>query len=406
MEHDTVKKDVIKDNISRYISAEKCFGCSACSQICHLGAISMAEDKYGFSVPIVDSSICVECKMCLSVCPRKHFEEKRKRPIECYAATNASSEKSYYCSSGGIFSALAEHVINEGGMVCGAAFVEGFKVQHIIVDDLVGLEMIRKSKYVQSNTNDIYKKVKTCLSENKYVLFSGTPCQVKGLYTFLKNSNCDKLLTVDVVCHGVPSQRLFDDYISDLQKRRGELNAYSFRAKRRAKNGMKWFSSYSINGRQYYRNWPEDSYNYYYMMGKTYRDSCYTCPFASLNRVSDITLCDYWSWNIYHDNDFDKMECVSGVLVNTQRGQQIFEKIGESVISVPTNLEDIVRHNGCLASPTDKPSDREKLLCDWQEKGYSYIDSSFKRAHRLQRIKYLILRRIPDRLVEILVRLK
>ena len=142
------------------------------------------------------------------------------------------------------------------------------------------------------------------------------------------------------------------------------------------------------------------------MMGKTYRDSCYECPFASIERVSDITLCDYWSWEKYHGNDFDLMDCVSGVLINTEEGQQAFERIKESIIYVPTKLEDIVRHNGCLVSPTGKPADRDRILNDWQKKGYSYVDDSFRKTHRIQRVKYLLLRRLPDGLLEKISRLK
>ena len=406
MEHSTVKEKVMKDNISLHVLEDKCCGCGACFQICPLEAIKMKEDEHGFRMPIVDSALCVGCGLCMKSCPIIHSEEERHSPIKSYAATNLLSEKSFLCSSGGIFSALAEYVINNGGVVCGAAFDNELKLQHVMVDNLEDLEKLKKSKYLQSNTDKIYKKVKKSLSEGKTVLFSGTPCQVKALYTFLGESKTDRLLTIDVVCHGVPSQMLFDDYIDDFQRKNGKIENSTFRAKRKAKNGMKWFFSFTIKEKNHFRNWPEDSYNYYYMMGKIYRDSCYSCPFASINRVSDITLCDYWSWEKYHGNDFDLMECVSGILINTSAGALIFENIRDSIVCVHTKLEDIVRHNGCLDMPTNKPADRDRILSDWKEKGYCYIDALFRKTHRIQRVKYALLRMLPDGFLERLLRLK
>ena len=396
----------IKNNVSRQVPSDKCCGCSVCYQICHLGAIKVTEDEYGCRVPAVDDDVCVECGKCLKACPILHSDENRNRPIECYAATNRSLEESFHCSSGGIFSAIAEYVINEGGIVCGAAFTDGFKVRHIMADNMNTLNQIKKSKYVQSDTSDIYKKVKAFLAEGRYLLFSGTPCQVRGLYTFLGLEDHEKLLTVDVVCHGVPSQLLFDDYISHLRNINHGLDSYTFRAKRNARNGMKCFFSFSVNGKKRFMNWPEDSYNYYYMNGKTYRESCYSCPFASNDRVSDITLCDYWSWDKYHADDFDELDCVSGILLNTPSGEQLFEKIKSSIVYVPANLNDIAQHNGCLVAPTEKPSDRGSILRDWKEKGYAFVDDNFRKKYKMQRMKYAIMRQLPDRLVSRLARLK
>lgn len=247
MEHDTVKEEVIKDNICRHVSADKCCGCGACSQICPVSAINMTEDEYGFRGPVVDNALCVGCGLCMKSCPMLHSEEGRRHPIRSYAATNAAPEKSFLCSSGGIFSALAEFIVNDGGVVCGAAFIDGLKLYHIMVDNLEDLEKLKKSKYVQSNTNDIFKKVKKSLKDGKTVLFSGTPCQVRALYSFLGEAKTSGLLTVDVVCHGVPSQKLFDDYIDEFQKKNGKIDCYTFRAKRTAKNGMKCFFSFHRN---------------------------------------------------------------------------------------------------------------------------------------------------------------
>lgn len=306
------------ENIIKYVASNKCCGCSACYQTCSLGAIKMSEDKHGFRVPIIENDSCVECGKCIKACPILNSDKKGNEPIACYAATNKSPEESYKCSSGGIFSVIAETVINEGGTVCGAAFSDDFKLKHVLANNISDLEQLKKSKYVQSDTSDIYKKVKALIANGRFVLFSGTPCQISGLYAFLSSDNFPNLLTVDVVCHGVPSQKLFDEYLKHISKNK-KLENYTFRAKRNARNGMNCYFSYNVNGKNKLINWPEDSYNYYYMMGKTYRDSCYSCPFAKVNRVSDITLCDYWSWEKYHSKDFNKMECVSGVLINSDK---------------------------------------------------------------------------------------
>ncbi len=197
----------------------KCFGCRACYNICPVKAITMQEDGEGFFYPVIDSSKCTSCGLCKNSCPSleksETYNNNGKNP-DCYAVM-ADDETRFVSSSGGAFTLIANYILEKGGYVCGAAFV-GQNVRHIIIDKKEDMYKLRGSKYVQSDTNTVYSQIKDLLKLDKFVLFTGTPCQVAGLYNFL-GKNYDKLYTVDLICHGVPPQKVFDVYLKEtLQK--------------------------------------------------------------------------------------------------------------------------------------------------------------------------------------------
>ena len=169
---------------------------------------------------------------------------------------------------------------------------------------------------------------------------------------------------------------------------------------------MKWFSSFCTAKKKVVFNWPEDSYNYYYMKSLIYRDSCYECKFAKRKRNSDITLCDYWHWEGLHKNDFDTQASVSGVLVNTKHGAEILNAISNTLHLFKSDFDYMSKHNTCLTNPCGKNKHREIVLSKWKTDGYAALDAHFKRNHRMQILKYRILRYIPDRLLSLLWRLK
>lgn len=394
------------NNVINSFSENKCCGCGACVNICPTNALRIIENEGGFVVPSIDTNKCVGCERCIVVCPYHHLKTDNTA-LEVYAAVNKSDEVLIKSSSGGVFAELARIIINESGLVFGCALDKDFKAKHISIDNLVSLPSIMRSKYIQSDTGDSYTRVRRALKNGQLVLFSGTPCMIAGLKSFLgKDSNNENLYTVDVVCHGVSSQAFFGDYLNNLNKRlHTPVLSYTFRTKESSKNGMQWKLSYETKSKKYTRNWPEDSYNYYYMMGHSHRESCYNCPFASPHRYSDITLCDYWNWE-EHGLPFDINDSVSGIVINSQKGIALFDKVKQQFRTAQSDYKSLSKHNNGLVYHGERPQDRDKIISIWKNEGYERLDAYFRKNNKHQILKYRILRMIPYKLIHLLHRIK
>lgn len=286
-------------------SKESCTGCGACAAVClHL---EMTRDEEGFGYPVVDQTACISCGLCRQVCPMvKEDGGVRRHPgimdlasaVEengyprVFAAWNKNEEIRRKSSSGGIFSLLAEQIILGGGVVVGAAFDDGLQLRHHIVDSIEGLAELRGSKYIQSDAGAVFSEIKIALEKSRKILFTGTPCQVAGLTSYL-GGNTKGLLTCDIVCHGVPSEKVFRKYIKELEQQHGgSVTAVSFRDKK-----LGW-KRYSVkvefaNGGFHESALNEDSFMRFFLSDLCLRPSCYTCPFATIPRQGDITLGDY-----------------------------------------------------------------------------------------------------------------
>ncbi len=219
---------------------------------------------------------------------------------------------------------------------------------------------------------------------------------------YVGEKSLESLVTVDIVCHGVPSQRFFDDYVDNLKKEnKKELIFYAFRYKKNGKQGMNWHSAYQFSGKSkmIIKNWPEDSFNYLYMTSAIYRESCYNCKYAKSERVGDITLCDYWGWSKHH-TEFTYKDSVSAILVNSDKGNYIIKKIaGNDVFLVETDAEMIRNNNGCLKAPVVRNKLRDVILGEWKQHGYGVIEKQFKSTHRKQILKYSLMRHIPKKVI-------
>lgn len=393
-------------NIVTGFSEGQCCGCGSCVNSCPANALRIGENKSGFIVPVIDENKCIGCEKCIKVCPYHHLDDS-PTVLEVFAAVNRNDKTLVNSSSGGVFAELAKEVLKERGLVFGCTLDDKFKARHIAIDSEDELISIMRSKYIQSDTGDCYKQVRNALNKGRQVLFSGTPCMVAGLKSFLGNeSNNEKLLTVDVVCHGVSSQAFFNDYLSNLnEKLNTPILKYTFRSKDKSKNGMQWNVSYETKSNKYVRNWPEDSYNFYYMMGYTHRESCYECPFASPHRYSDITLCDYWNWE-KNDLPFEVTDSVSGVVLSSNKGLDFFNKIRQEFRLAQSDFENLSRYNGGLVQSGKRPNNRDEIIKIWKNEGYERLDAYFRKNNKRQILKYRILRMLPYRIIHLLHGLK
>ena len=308
-------------NIS-VIKTKACCGCGACYNKCPVGAITMQENEEGFLVPVIDKNKCTNCGLCVKVCPSLNVQYNNTDKPECYAAM-ADDEIRMKSSSGGIFTLLAEDILDKGGYVCGAAFDDNWDVHHIIVDNKNDLEKLRGSKYVQSDTEDCYKKIKKLLDEDKYVLFSGCPCQVAGLNAYLKKSY-DKLLTVDLVCHGVPSPAVFQKFLKENYPDSEVLNV-DFREKE-----VSGWTSHTVikykNGEVYRKAFNECLYFRGFLANFFLNNHCGDCNFNKIPRQGDITLGDFWQIRQYNEQ-FTDGKGTGLVLVNNEKGRKFVDYV-------------------------------------------------------------------------------
>ena len=348
-------------NTIELLDKKECCGCGSCMQKCPKNAIRMVEDREGFFYPVIDKKLCIMCGICSKVCPQlKEVKKKKENNYpKAFAVYNKNKDELIKSSSGGVFSAIANYVLENNGIVFGAAYNDELDVMHIKIKDKKELNKIRGSKYVQSNINITYKETEEELKKGKLVLFTGTPCQVAGLNSFLiKNYN--NLITCDLVCHGVPSQKLFHKYLNYLSEKFGsKVVSYDFRSK--AKKGWGLISKIkTADGKIRYREPDFDPYYSNFLESNTYRENCYKCHYANYNRCSNITLADYWGIDDVH-SEFSNKSGNSLILINNTKGEEVFNKIKDNLQCISTDLDIAARYNKNLIEPSKRSSKRDKI---------------------------------------------
>ncbi|WP_370860497.1 Coenzyme F420 hydrogenase/dehydrogenase, beta subunit C-terminal domain [Parabacteroides faecis] len=323
----------------------QCCGCTACASVCGHNSITMVEDAEGFKFPKVDVATCVNCGLCEKVCPMLHPESERsvRRVI---GAKHQDVVVRKACSSGGVFSLLAEVFIVEGGVVVGCAMDKNLHAVHIICETLEDIIRLRSSKYVQSNVEGIFPQVRKQLLDGRKVLFSGTPCQVAGLRKFLIKP-FDNLYCVDVLCHGVPSPKLFKEYKEMMEQLYGSHALFiSFRSKRKEWKRL-YINLHFDNGKEYFKNATFDPYMQLFLSNKSQRNACFHCPFTTTNRQGDLSLGDFWG--IGRDfPDLDDDKGISMILINSDKGKEMYSKIMHQIISFESNLDQAIYGNKVL----------------------------------------------------------
>lgn len=340
---------------------KKCTGCRTCEQLCPKSCITMQKDRYGFLVPNIDIKKCINCGICVNNCSSNYIKDE-KNDFEQMAFA-AKSKDDLICktsSSGGLFYEIARLIIGYGGFVYGCTLNTNLEAEHIEISNLNEISKLQGSKYVQSDTKHTFELVKERLSSDNYVLYVGTACQIQGLKSYL-NKSYDKLILVDIICHGVPSPLLFKKYLAWLsQKKNGTIKKYIFRSKKR---GWGLTSEATINKKRYYIDAYLDPYYKSFLEQKTYRECCYICSFANKERVSDITLGDFWGVEKFHPG-FYSDKGVSAVLVNTKKGQEIFNALKERVEYISTTFDNIANQNHNLLQPSSRPQVRDIIYED------------------------------------------
>ncbi len=340
------------------IEKSKCCGCHACYNACPKNAITMQEDTKGFLVPVVDKNKCIDCKICEKVCPILNTKENNNKPI-AYACYNKNETVRLDSSSGGIFTLIATYVIKNGGIVFGASFNNDNLVEHIEIDKVEDLYKLRGSKYVQSKIGDTYKKAKEYLENGRLVLFTGTPCQVEGLYSFLRKEY-QNLYTQDIICHGVPSPKVWKEY---LKYRLGKEDIGKIDINFRNKdNGWARFNLVLTNKEYKYKKYHStDLYMRAFLKNISLRESCYNCSFKKENRVSDITLADFWGINSILPN-FNDDKGVSLVMVNSNKGNNVFEEIKENILYEKVDFKKAISMNPSMTQSVKSNSNRESFF--------------------------------------------
>lgn len=337
-----------------------CCGCTACEQICPKHCIVMQSDEEGFTYPIANLERCINCGLCERVCPIVNKKKSNNVP-KGYATYNKDEEERKHSSSGGVFSLLARQILLDGGIVFGAVMSEDCRrVQHISIANIEDLAYLQGSKYVQSDIGKTYIETKEYLQKGKKVLFSGTPCEIAGLKTFLQR-NYENLFCIDVVCHGVPSPKVWEKYI-DYREQCASSNAkwVYFRNKQ-------WgWKRYSIwikfsNNTLYKCVRTKDMFMQMFLQNLCLRPSCYECVFKGEKRNSDITLADFWNCGSICP-ELDDNKGLSLILIHSEKGEALFDIIKEKTISQTVELNGVIEKNFSLMQSCRKPEKREQFM--------------------------------------------
>ena len=371
-----------------YEKKEDCYGCGACMNACPKEAIHMEADSQGFLYPVIDTAKCVDCGLCKQSCQiGKVSSAQNEEPLNCFGVKNCDRIRAV-SSSGGVFTALLDKFIIGGGSAAvGAVFDSEMNVVHKMASTQKECDAFSGSKYVQSNMGTIYKEVADTLSSGQQLLFSGTPCQVAGLKEYLKSHRVDttRLLTVDLVCHGAPSPKIWMDYISVLrEKYHSNVKAYTFRDK-----SVGW-RGYHVrvglaNGDSIAQNNLTQSFAVIFGKEVMLLPSCFYCPYASMERCGDITIGDFWGIEGI-DKDFSDNKGISMVLVNTSKGEKMFSAIRPE-LNVKEYPSDVLTQPN-LRKSTDFSLDYDAFWNDYDLKGYLYVAKKYGGYGVLRKFRY------------------
>lgn len=371
------------------INKDKCCGCFSCCNSCPKQCISMVPDNEGFLYPKIDASKCINCNLCEKVCPIVNPPAIDCRERTAFAAINRNENVRLKSSSGGIFSLIAEDVINKGGLVFGAALSNDCKsVHHVAIENTSDLDWLRGSKYVQSSIGNTYNLTKKALEEGKNVLFSGTPCQISGLHKYLGKEYIN-LYTCDFICHGVPSPLVWKKYVEYREEIAGsKAQTIFFRNK---KDGWKSFSIHFIfmNCTDYLQKLSKDLYMRGFLSDIYLRPSCYNCSFKGVKRQADITLADFWGV----ENISPKMNDNKGtslIIIHSEKAHKLFESLAHLMICQSVDINKAVKYNTAAEKSVSIPKIRDIFFKDFETIPFPKLLNKYCSINPKERIRKII----------------
>lgn len=350
-----------------------CTGCGACASACRNHSITMRPDEEGFLRPIVDETSCIGCNLCRSACPILNTAESTGAQTVAYAAANSDEKVRYDSTSGGVFTLLCEYVLTRGGAVFGAAYTENFSVAHCCVEKQEDISKLRTAKYAQSAIGDCYQQAKELLEQGRYVLFSGTPCQISGLRAFLRK-DYERLLAVDLICHGVPSPAVWERYVQyrSEQDAQGERPiSINLRSKETGWVGYSIRFDYA-DGKTYSMPNSKDPYLRCFVKDLCLRPSCHACSFKGIDRCSDFTLGDYWGmWSQLPELDDNKG--ISIVLLHSEKAKQIWPALLPDMKTVQVDVEQCLAENPAALCSAKESERRNEFLSRYKTEDFSSL---------------------------------
>ena len=350
------------------INKSICTGCLACVKICPVHAINIVTDDTGFKYPQINPELCIKCGKCHNSCITNNREiNKNKEPIKVLGVKIKDNEERLKSRSGGIFSKLSNHILSQNGIVYGCVLGNDLEVHHSRAGNEVEAQRFKGSKYVKSNLKNVYKEVEQDLQDDKKVLFSGTPCEVAGLYTSLNNISKDNLYTCDIICHGTPSPLIYQEFINFMEGVENEkIKHINFRDKQFGWNSHTETLEFETKkvSTEYYK---ELFYSHYVL-----RPSCFNCQFANMDRISDITIGDFWGID-EENKEFNDNKGVSLVIVNTKKGEKLIQEILDDIhfITIDTKSQNYLQAN--LQKPSEAPENINQFWEEYKNYGFNYI---------------------------------
>lgn len=355
---------------------EKCTGCGACAQVCVKSCISMEENSEGFLYPVIDYNACIDCGLCRKTCPVNHATKTRASSF--YMAWHRDVEVLRRSSSGGVFTALADYVLAQGGVVFGASWnPDNRQVLHTMIENPAQLDKLRLSKYYQSDTKNVYKEAKALLAQKRMVLFSGTACQIAALYAVV-GGNQESLLTVDILCHGVASKKVVDAYITSKEKYyKKKIDSFQFRAKG---EDTQWANGESsrmrlifTDGTDYIEAHSTDTFYNGFNGSMFLRESCYRCDYCGTDRIADFTLADFWG---VHPDTVPAEQLKLGVslmLCNSQKARDILPALSDTLVMTEIDPQAAIPFNLALVKPNARPQQRDTFFQQLETREYDQI---------------------------------
>ena len=359
-----------------------CAGCYACLNACPTSSILLNEDSKGCLYPAINQETCIDCGLCQKVCPVCNPLSLHDTQ-ESYIAFARDLKEQHSAASGGIASILSRFIVENNGVVYGSSAENPFEVRHIRVVEEESLSLLKGSKYVHSKVGAVMKDLLKDLKKGRDVLFVGTPCQVAGVRNFLRK-DYPKFYCIDLVCHGVPTQKLLNEAIEDCCKENADkVGKIMFR--RKDEKGSVSYGLYLTDneGRVIYeKDYPRDHYSLGFMKALFYRPNCYACPYARPERCGDLTLGDFWEKDGKADLPVQRLHGVSMILCNTEKGKRLLNLCKQRIVMKTHSKRDLAARNSLLRKPMTKHRDYDAFQNLFTQNGYSACKSILRRLEK------------------------